>query len=247
MDSLAAPESSSRVDDFRPITASKSQLDALHDTGLVRRFNAGDAAALDEIISRHRGRVFSLAYSFLKNHSDAEEITQDTFIRAHRGLARFRGDCSLATWLHRISANLARNRYWYYFRRRQHVTHSIDLAVAGQDSALTFSDLLAGDAAGPVQEALKEELLDLIARGMERLSDVQREILILRNSLNYSYEDIARKLGISIGTVKSRIARSRTTLRALIADSCSEFSAEAGHESWLASARPFGHLQIASA
>src|SRR5277367_3297354 len=99
--------------------SSTAMQEAAHDADLVRRFNAGDEDAFVEIVSRHRGKIVSIALSHLRNHADADEISQDTFIRAHRGLARFRGDSSLATWLHRIAFNLSQNRHKYHFRRRR--------------------------------------------------------------------------------------------------------------------------------
>jgi lipopolysaccharide/colanic/teichoic acid biosynthesis glycosyltransferase len=108
----------------RPERGARSALarqQAADDAARVQRFLGGDTDAFAEIMSVHRGPIHTLALSFLKNHADAEEITQDTFIRAHRGLLAFRGDSSLATWLHRIALNLARNRYWYFHRRRRHV------------------------------------------------------------------------------------------------------------------------------
>jgi RNA polymerase sigma factor (sigma-70 family) len=88
----------------------------------VRHFNAGDEDTFVEIMTRHHGRVFSIALFHLRNCADAEEITQDTFIRAHRGLARFRCESSLGTWLHRIVSNLSRNRHKYYSCRRRHAS-----------------------------------------------------------------------------------------------------------------------------
>src|SRR5579883_1178027 len=101
-----------------------AQAGAIEDTELVRRFVGGDETAFVEIMRRYQAKIFAVAHSLLHNHADAEEITQDTFIRAHRNLPRFRGDSSLATWLHRIAVNLARNRYWYFFRRKRHATLS---------------------------------------------------------------------------------------------------------------------------
>src|SRR5580658_8588126 len=103
--------------------------EAAYDAELVRRFNGGDEAAFVEIIGRHRGKIVSIALGHLRNHADADEIAQDTFIRAHRGLARFRGDSSLATWLYRVAFNLSRNRYKYYYCRRRHATLSLDCAL----------------------------------------------------------------------------------------------------------------------
>jgi len=103
----------------RAARAAASKSEAALDAELVRRFNAGDDAAFIEIMNRYQRKIFTIVLGLLRNRADAEEITQDTFIRAHRGLSRFRGDSSLATWLHRIAVNLARNRYWYFFRRRR--------------------------------------------------------------------------------------------------------------------------------
>src|SRR4051794_6999461 len=114
---------------------------AAQDAELVRRFNAGDESAFVEIVARHREKIFGVALGVLKNRSDAEEIAQDTLIRAHRGLAKFRGDSSLATWLHHVAVNLSRNRYWYYFRRRRHATISLQCPVF-DDGAGTLADLM---------------------------------------------------------------------------------------------------------
>ena len=95
--------------------------ESILDVDLVQRFNGGDESAFEEIMNRHKTRIFAAAMALLRNHADAEEITQDTFVRAHRGLAAFRGDSSLATWLHRIAVNLARNRYWYFFQPLLHL------------------------------------------------------------------------------------------------------------------------------
>ena len=102
--------------------------EALRDVALVRRFNGGDEGAFAEIVALHRGRLFAVAFPLLKNRADADEIVQDTFVRAYRGLARFRGDAALGTWLHRIALNLSHNRYRYLYRRCQHTTQSLDSA-----------------------------------------------------------------------------------------------------------------------
>jgi RNA polymerase sigma-70 factor (ECF subfamily) len=206
---------SSRPAMDRSSQAALSKQEAVHDAELVRCFNAGDENAFDEIVTRYRGKMFSVAFSFLRNHADAEEIAQDTFIRAHRGLARFRGDSSLATWLHCISTNLSRNRYWYFFRRQRHATQSLDCTFS-EDNPATISDLIASDAPSPAREAANREFLAHVAVCMGQLSDPQREILTLRNGLDQSYEKIAETLGISLGTVKSRIARARENLRGLL-------------------------------
>jgi RNA polymerase sigma-70 factor (ECF subfamily) len=213
-----------------------AQSEAAVDRGLIRRFNGGEEAAFTEIVGRHRERIQSLAIGFLRNHADAEEVTQDTFIRAHRGLARFRGDSSLATWLHRIAFNLARNRYWYFFRRRRHLTYSLDCPLNPETNG-TFSDLMASGEPTPARHAIADEFVAIVAVCMQQIDAPHREILILRNELHRTYEEIAVALGINEGTVKSRIARARQKLRQTMAGACPEFSNATDARDWLETAR----------
>lgn len=222
-----------------------SEREAVRDAELVRRFNGGDEAAFVEIMTRYREKVFSIALRHLRNHSDAEEITQDTFIRAHRALASFRGDSSLATWLHRIAFNLSRNRHKYYFCRRRQSTLSLDCAFSEVNQA-TFSDLIATDQPSPAREATAGEFTELVAQCMEKLGAPQRQILVLRNSMNQSYGEIARALGISIGTVKSRIGRARESLRALLAQAYPELAPDASPFDWFESIRSSARTGIAA-
>jgi len=216
------------------ITASRQE--ALHDSQLVQRFNAGDESAFVEIITRHRAKILSITLAQLRNHGDAEEIVQDTFVRAHRGLATFRGDSSLATWLYRIAVNLARNRYWYFFRRRRHLALSLDCPLSA-DSTGSFSDLMADTEADPARQATVDEFLMIVGVCMQKLNASHREILTLRNQLDCSYDEIGTKLGIGPGTVKSRIARARGNLRELMAEACPEFPAGSPVSNWFERAR----------
>ena len=206
-----------------PATAKTgNKAEAAYDATLVQRFNAGDESAFTEIIKRYYPRIRALANQTLHNQADAEEVAQDTFIRAHRGLANFRGDSSLATWLYCIGLNLARNRYWFYFRRRRHDTISIDRAVV-EGSNVSLTGALSDGTPGPRAESMTSEFVALIAECMERLDASHREILTMRTNLNLSYEEIAVALGINVGTVKSRIARARERLRALLLQKAPEF------------------------
>ena len=244
---LGTPAKSLRAAAKTSDTPSTSAQEALIDAGLVTRFNAGDDAAFVQIMERYRAKIFTVTLGLLRNHADAEEITQDTFIRAHRGLARFRGDSSLATWLYRIAVNLARNRYWYFFRRRRQGSLSLDCALSEENSG-TFSDLVADTTQDPAQEAATGEFTGLINACMDKLDARHREILTLRNVLNRSYEEIANALGINVGTVKSRIARARENLRALLAEACPEFSPESAPSDWFIPTRSsYGRPVIASA
>ena len=138
-------------------------------------------------------------------------------MRAHRGLANFRGDSSLATWLHHIAFNLARNRYWYFFRRHRQDARSLEALVAS-DAVATFAGMIADTTPDPAREASHREFSATAGAFSRRLSPDQQEILNLRNTLDLSYETIAEQLNINIGTVKSRIARARRNLKAMMAE-----------------------------
>ncbi|MEO6005136.1 MAG: sigma-70 family RNA polymerase sigma factor [Opitutus sp.] len=216
------------------------------DQQLVQRFVGGDEAAFLIIMEKYRGKILGVTLGLLRNHADAEEITQDTFIRAHRGLANFRGDSSLSTWLYRIAINLARNRYWYFHRRRRQDTFSLDSALNDGNTA-TFSDMVADVGNDPAQETIALEFSKVVDQCMLGLDQAHREILTLRNGLHQSYEEIATKLGINVGTVKSRIARARDTLRLRMADAFPEFSREVEPQEWFLTSRPtYGRPAIAS-
>jgi RNA polymerase sigma-70 factor (ECF subfamily) len=216
-----------------------------HDAELVRRFKAGDEDAFVEIVARHREKMFAIAQSHLRNHADAEEIAQDAFIRAYRGLGRFRGDSSLASWLHTIVFNLSRNRCGYFFRRHRHQTRSFD-CIVNYDTDTTVGDLIASDNPTPDREVANREFHDNVMACIDKLSRRQREILILRNRMNQSYEEIALSLGLSRGTVKSRIARARKSLRKLLAQTYGKIeSAPSPVLAWFEPSRPAGLLVAA--
>jgi RNA polymerase sigma-70 factor (ECF subfamily) len=237
---------STRTTSARAARVAASRQEALHDAELVRRFNAGDESAFVEIAQNYRTRMFAVALSMLKNHADAEEIAQDALVRAYRALPKFRGDSSLSTWLHHIALNLARNRYWHLLRRRQNVTCSLDQTLSA-DGTTTFSDLVATDAAGPAREAATTEFMEVVTTCMARMSPGARTILAMRNAQDLSYQEIAARLGLKIGTVKSRIARAREMLRALMIAACPEFGIEAQPAAWFESIRPSAGFEVLAA
>ncbi len=179
---------------------------------LVDRFKSGDQSAFNEMVSRYWDRIYAMVNQLLRNTQDAEEVTQDAFIRAHRGLDKFRGDSSFSTWLYQIATNLARNRYWYWWRRKRDRSVSFDQPLTA-DSHTSLAEVFPADTETPQDATITQEFVDRIAECMELLNEKHREILTLRNVQNHSYEEIASILDISVGTVKSRIARARENLR----------------------------------
>ncbi|MFT4901653.1 MAG: RNA polymerase sigma-70 factor (ECF subfamily) [Lentimonas sp.] len=182
---------------------------------LIERIKNGDTEAYNAMVARYWDRIFARTFHLLKNKQDAEEVTQDAFIRAHRGLDKFRGDASFSTWLYQIATNLAHNRYWYWFRRKRSYSVSIDQPLC-EDGDMTLEAVMPSEGESPAEAAVTREFVDRVAECMEGLNAKHKEVLILRNVKNLSYEEIAASLEISVGTVKSRIARGRESLRDLM-------------------------------
>ena len=186
-----------------------------HDELLIQRIKQGETAAYNDMVDRYWDRIFSRVHSLLKNKQDAEEVTQDAFIRAHRGLENFRGDASFSTWRYQIATNLAHNRYWYWFRRKRDQSISLDQPI-GDEGDMTLENVMPAEGESPAEAAVTQEFMDRVTECMTGLNDKHREVLLLRNVHNLSYEEIANQLQISVGTVKSLIARARESLRELM-------------------------------
>lgn len=197
----------------QPMTAKTETLSP--DELLIERVKNGDLAAYNDIVSRYYDRIFARVSQLLKNRQDAEEVTQDAFIRAQRGLESFRGDASFSTWLYQIATNLAHNRYWYWFRRKRDQSISLDQPM-GEDGDMTLENIMPCEGESPAEATVTQEFVDRVSACMHDLNEKHKEVLILRNVKNMSYDEIADELEISVGTVKSRIARARESLRELM-------------------------------
>jgi RNA polymerase sigma-70 factor (ECF subfamily) len=185
--------------------------EAESDNELVARCQDGDEQAFATLLQRHQPRAFNVAFQLLRNHEDAVEVTQDAFVRVHRNLGGFRGDCAFTTWLHQIVVNLAHNKHRWWFRRGRGLTDSLDEQLATDDGAIDRQ--VASGGATPDAEAAQAEFLTRLDRAMGLLSPKYRTALVLRNVENLSYEEIAVVLRCSVGAVKSRILRAREALR----------------------------------
>jgi RNA polymerase sigma-70 factor (ECF subfamily) len=168
------------------------------DEALVPRLRAGDVAALEQVMRRHNGRLFRVARSILSDDSDAEEALQDAYVRAFAGIAGFKGEASLATWLTRIAINEALLR----LRRRRHDQAPIEEGLA-----------LADPRPSPEQDAARRELRGLVERALDTLPAAFRAVFVLRALEQMSVEDTAAALGIRPETVKTRFFRARRHLR----------------------------------
>lgn len=185
------------------------------DEALLNRLKVGDDIAFGELVDANWGKIYNRAYKLLSNKEDAEEVAQDTFIRAKKSIENFRGECSLSTWLYHIATNLAHNKHWYWWRRKRAFSVSLDTTIT-EDGTLTIEDVLPSDAASPAEDCSSTEFMDILPLAINSLPAKYSQVIKMRNEEDLSYEEIAVRLRISVGTVKSRLSRAREYLRAEI-------------------------------
>ena len=178
----------------------------------LEKLRRGDALAYERLVGEHSGDVYALLYRLTTDAEEARDLTQETFLRAFQSIDRFRGDSSLKTWIYRIAINQARNRWRWWRRRKRDVTVSLDATDEHRDTPLAAT-LPSDNSPSPEQETLAHEREAQLRDALQGLRRSYREAVILRDVEGFSYEEIARTLQISIGTVKSRISRGRLELR----------------------------------
>ena len=178
---------------------------------LVRDILKGDADAFETLVREHQTRVYNLALRMTGSPEDAMDISQETFLKAWRTLGKFRGDCSLGSWLYRIASNLCIDLL------RKNKRRQTDKVVSLDDPGEEGRPLELPDVSGDPQRVLETaEGRQAVWDCVDALPELQRQILLLRELSGLSYEEIARQLGLELGTVKSRIFRARAKLAELL-------------------------------
>lgn len=184
-----------------PEPAMTDDLANLDDKALIAAFAAGRREAFDVIVTRYQKQIYQLSYRFTGNHEDAAELAQDVFVRAFKGLARFKGDSALGTWLYRIGVNAGLNRA----ALKRPVTEPIgEIEHADSSSRHPLDELVKGEDARRVRDAVV------------RLPPKQRATLILRMYHELSHEEIARTLGSSVGAAKANLFHALANLKRLL-------------------------------
>ncbi len=177
---------------------------------LVERCLRGDPHAFARLVAVHEGMVFNLAARLLGNVDEAKDAAQDVFLRVYRKLGRFQGRSALKTWIYRIVVNECRNRQRWWIRRRMDCSCPIDELNAAQEATLSARG---SQATSPFDLICRREQVESLQDGLQALSYDHRVILLLREVEELSCEEIGSTLGLPSGTVKSRLARARESLR----------------------------------
>ena len=185
---------------------------AIDEKELIELIKSDDENAYKTLSNLYGNEIFLKTKSITKNNEDAEELTQDTLMRIRRGIFSFRGESSLKTWIFRIISNLSINRLKKLKRQGANVTTSIDNSPVDEDG-VSFTEILPGGELSPAELLERSDNEEIMRKAMQSLPKDYAKIMELRVAREMSYEEIAAELKLSIGTVKSRIARARDCLR----------------------------------
>ena len=195
---------------------SKKQTNKEADLALVRRAKKGDYRAFDLLVLKYQSRIVSIAFKFVKEIQLAEDISQESFIKAYRSIDSFREESAFYTWLYRITANTAKNYLVSKGRRKE--SSISELSISENED---FFELPTNDS--PEQILMAQSLKDTIYDALSGLPEDTRTALSLREFEGLNYEEIAEIMNCPVGTVRSRIFRGREALENLISSITDKF------------------------
>jgi len=208
----ADAKSTSMFPDELALTDYDDRSSAASQDAALGEVHAEAAVSFEEVFDRYHSMVFHLAYRVLGDREEALDVAQEVFFTIYRKMHRFRGDSSLKTWIYRIAINVASNRCRWWNRLRRRGTVSLDEHLS-RDSARSLSETLEAGGRSPEEALMLQEERNEIERSLLRLPVPQRVAVVMRDIDGLSYEEIARAMRVSLGTVKSRIARGREELK----------------------------------
>jgi RNA polymerase sigma-70 factor (ECF subfamily) len=187
----------------------------VEDSRLIEALRAGAEQAYEELLTRFQQPVYTLAMRLLNDQSEACDVVQEVFLKVFRNIGNFRGQSTLKTWIYRITVNEAHNtRRWFFRHRRREVELDND-----PEEMRNWKEIIPDRNRSPFDVAFDREQHVMIEAALDRINPIFREAVVLRDITDQSYEEIAEILGVSLGTVKSRILRGREALRDELASS----------------------------
>ncbi|MEO6182099.1 MAG: sigma-70 family RNA polymerase sigma factor [Verrucomicrobiota bacterium] len=196
-----------------PEKALENKLRAAEDLALVNRAKEEDAAAYDQLIRKYQERIYATVYHMTSNHEDANDLTQETFIKAYRALKSFKGNSSFYTWIYRIAINKTIN----FLKQRKNRFH---LSLNDMDfNAENDPDMVAlvSDRT-PRRDLNLSELSEKLNTALQKLSEPHRMVVTLHDIQDMSHDEIAKIMGCNVGTVRSRLFYARQQLQATLSD-----------------------------
>ena len=196
-----------------PEKALENKVRAAEDLALVNRAKEEDAAAYDQLVRKYQERIYATVYHMTSNHEDANDLTQETFIKAYRALKSFKGDSSFYTWIYRIAINKTIN----FLKQRKNRVH---LSLNDMDfNAENDPDMVAlvSDRT-PRRDLNLSELSEKLNAALQKLSEPHRMVVTLHDVQDMSHDEIAKIMDCNVGTVRSRLFYARQQLQATLSD-----------------------------
>jgi len=185
------------------------------DLRLVDSLRDGNEYAYEQLLLRFQQPVYALALRLLDDPSEAFDVVQEVFLKVFRNIGSFRGQSTLKTWIYRITVNEAHNaRRWFFRHRRREVELDTDPEVTRN-----WKEIIPDHSRSPFDVASDREQHVMLEAALDRINPIFREAVVLRDITDLSYEEIAEVIGVSLGTVKSRILRGREALKEQLAGS----------------------------
>jgi RNA polymerase sigma factor (sigma-70 family) len=178
------------------------------DRELVDRSRSGDTAAYSELVRRLHRKIYALVYNMTSNREDAEDLVQDVFVKAYASLKNFKGDSSFYTWIYRIAVNRTIN---FVKQRSRRAGVSLDNVDEGVERDPAYLELVARES--PFRDATISELQKKLNDALQKLSEKHRAVVVLHDIQGIPHDEIARMLGASQGTVRSRLFYARQLLQ----------------------------------
>jgi RNA polymerase sigma-70 factor (ECF subfamily) len=189
-----------------------AEADEQSEARFLERLRAHDERAFNELVETYEQRVFRLVFRMLGRRDEAEDMAQEVFVQVFKAVTTFRGDSKLSTWIYRIAVNLCKNRIKYLSRRhegsQQELEPVAERAPLSQAKGVTF-----GDVARPDHMVEGYQIEQIVKHCIAEIEPDFREVLVLRDVEDLTYEEIAEITGLADGTVKSRIHRARAMLK----------------------------------
>lgn len=200
-----------------------------HDeAAIIAELRAGSEQAYAWLIAHFHQPVYSLVYRILNDPTDAADTTQEVFIKVFRHIQRFNGDSSLKTWIYRIAVHEASNqRRWWFRHKRQEASMSAP-TDPGNDESFCLEDTLVDAAESPFDHCMHEQVRAKVEQELRAVPEPYRTAVVLRDIEGLAYEEIAQVLGVTLGTVKSRLMRGREALRQRLLSYVTEVGEELG-------------------
>jgi len=181
------------------------------DSAFVRAVQAGDMVAFDQLVVKHKDKLFNMVYWLLGDYQEANDCAQEIFIKVFKSIKKFRSESSFSTWLYRIAINTCKNRLKSSAYRWKKKTIPLENPESSKEGNVSYE--IQNDSPSPVNELEKKERLMMIQKAINALPEEQNRIIVLRDIQGMSYQEIADITGLNLGTVKSRLARARMELK----------------------------------